>query len=217
MKKGAIFDMDGLMFDTERLYKESWMILAEEFGQVPNPEFPVAVAGTAGETMRNVIHRYYPGVDAEAFMEACYQRVAGITAVSIPEKRGLRKILEGLKARGLKLAVASSSPKETIEHNLNTAGVRDYFDAVVSSIHPDIKDGKPAPDVFLFAAKQLGIPPEDCYVLEDSLNGIRAGYAAGAVSIMIPDTMEPTAEIRRLCHVFPDLGAAMDAIEAGEL
>lgn len=217
MKKGAIFDMDGLMFDTERLYGESWMVMAEQFGQVPDPEFHKAAAGTAGETMRALIHRYYPDVDAQQLMDAVYHRVQALTAVEIPEKPGLRKILKGLKAHGLKLAVASSSPQATIERNLRTAGVMEYFDAVVSSIHPDIKDGKPSPDVFLFAARQIGIPPEDCYVFEDSLNGIRAGYAAGAVSVMIPDTMEPTEEIRRLCHVFPDLGAAMDAIEAGEL
>ena len=217
MKKCAIFDMDGLMFDTERLYQESWMVLAGEFGQTPNPEFPSAVAGTAGEGMRRVIHKYYPSVDAETFIAACMKRVADIVAVDVPEKPGLRALLKVLKGQGVKLAVASSSPEGTIEGNLRSAGLRDCFDAVVSSTHPAVKDGKPAPDVFLFAAQCIDVAPEECYILEDSINGIRAARAAGGTAIMVPDTMEPTEEIRRICTVFPDLGAVAEAIAAGEL
>lgn len=217
MKKGAIFDMDGLMFDTERLYRESWMVLAEEFGQHPNPDFPAAVAGTAGEGMRRVIQRYYPSVDAQAFIAACMKRVADLVAVRVPEKPGLRELIKVLKDRGMKLAVASSSPEGTIEGNLHTAGLTECFDAVVSSTHPAVKDGKPAPDVFLFAAQCIGVPPEECFILEDSLNGIRAAHAAGGTAIMVPDTMEPTAEICAICRVYHDLGAVAKAIESGEL
>ena len=217
MKQAAIFDMDGLMFDTERLYQESWMALAAEFGQIPNPEFPSAVAGTAGETMRRTIRTYYPELDPETFIEACFQRVRDITRTHLPEKPGLRQLLELLRSKGVRMAVASSSEADIISRNLATAGVRDYFEAVVSSTNPAVKDGKPAPDVFLYAAKKLGVDPRDCWVLEDSLNGIRAAYSAGASAIMVPDTMEPTEEIRALCRVFPDLGAVAQAMEAGEV
>jgi HAD superfamily hydrolase (TIGR01509 family) len=217
VKKAAIFDMDGLMFDTERLYRESWMVLAEEFGQTPDPAFPAAIAGTAGEGMRKVIRSHYPNLDPEAFIKACFDRVRGITKTCLPEKPGLRQILELLKNSGVKMAVASSSEEDIIRRNLHTAGVEDYFDAVVSSTNPAVKDGKPAPDVFLYAAQKLGVDPRDCWVLEDSLNGIRAAYAAGGTAIMVPDTMEPTEEIRRICTVFPDLGAVAEAIAAGEL
>jgi HAD superfamily hydrolase (TIGR01509 family) len=209
--------MDGLMFDTERLYRESWMVLAEEFGQTPNPDFPAAVAGSAGDIMRGIIRRYYPDIDADGYMNACIKRVADIVAVSVPEKPGLRKLLKLLRNRGVKLAVASSSPEATIEGNLRTAGLRECFDAVVSSSHPAVKNSKPAPDVFLYAAQCIGIAPEDCYVFEDSLNGIRAGHAAGAAAIMVPDTMEPTEEIRQICSVYPDLGAVASEIEEGKL
>lgn len=217
VKKAAIFDMDGLMFDTERIYQESWMALAAEFGQVPDPKFPTAVAGTAGEGMRRVIREHYPDLDPEAFIAACFQRVREITKTHLPEKPGLRLLLELLKARGVRMAVASSSQEDIILRNLRTAGVEKYFEVVVSSTDPAVKDGKPAPDVFLYAAKRLGVPTEDCWVLEDSLNGIRAAHAAGAAGIMVPDTMEPTEEIRAICRVFPDLGAVAQAVEAGEI
>lgn len=217
MKQAAIFDMDGLMFDTERLYQESWTALAAEFGQTPNPAFPTAVAGTAGEGMRKVIRSYYPAVDPEAFISACFQRVRDITKTHLPEKPGLRTLLDLLRAKGVRMAVASSSEEDIIRRNLTTAGVTDYFDVVVSSTDPAVKDGKPAPDVFLYAAARLGVDPRDCWVLEDSLNGIRAAYAAGAAALMVPDTMEPTPEIRQLCRVFPDLNAVAAALEADAL
>lgn len=217
MKQAAIFDMDGLMFDTERLYQESWMALAAEFGQVPDPAFPTAVAGTAGEGMRKVIRSYYPAVDPEAFISACFQRVRDITKTHLPEKPGLRTLLDLLRAKGVRMAVASSSEEDIIRRNLTTAGVTDYFDVVVSSTDPAVKDGKPAPDVFLYAAARLGVDPRDCWVLEDSLNGIRAAHAAGAAALMVPDTMEPTPEIRQICRVFPDLNAVAAALEADAL
>ena len=213
MKKAAIFDMDGLMFDTERLYQESWMALAAEFGQTPNPAFPTAVAGTAGEGMRRVVNTYYPAVDPEAFIAACFERVRSITKTHLPEKPGLRPLLELFRERGVRMAVASSSEEDIIRRNLATAGVTGYFEVVVSSTDPAVKDGKPAPDVFLYAARKLGVDPRDCWVLEDSLNGIRAAYAAGAEAIMVPDTMEPTEEIRGMCRVFPDLGAVCENLK----
>ena len=217
MKQAAIFDMDGLMFDTERLYQESWMALAAQFGQTPNPAFPTAVAGTAGEGMRKVIRTYYPALDPEAFISACFQRVRDITKTHLPEKPGLRTLLDLLRAKSVRMAVASSSEEDIIRRNLTTAGVTDYFDVVVSSTDPAVKDGKPAPDVFLYAAARLGVAPRDCWVLEDSLNGIRAAHAAGAAALMVPDTMEPTPEIRQICRVFPDLNAVAAALEADAL
>lgn len=214
MKQGAIFDMDGLLFDTERLYRDSWIFLAESFGQVPNPAFPKAVSGSSGAHMREIIHEYYPEVDAFAFQAQCYQRVAEQLEVAVPEKPGLHEILEGLHARGVKIAVASSSSVEGIEHNLRMAGIRDYFDAVVSA--SQVKNGKPAPDIFLYAAQQLGLKPEDCYVFEDSMNGIRAGAAAGCTTVMVPDLTAPTEDIRSICDaICSSLKEALDGITAG--
>lgn len=216
MKKGAIFDMDGLLFDTERLYEESWVILAEEFGQTPDPAFPKAVAGSSGAHMREIIHAHYPQVDAFAFQESCYQRVANLLEISVPEKPGLHEILDYFHRNGVKMAVASSSGIESIEHNLEVAGIRHYFDAVVSA--GQVEHGKPAPDIFLYAAQCVGVHAHECYVFEDSLNGIRAGAAAGCTTVMIPDRTQPTDDIRAICDgIYVTLTEAMEQIKAGAL
>ena len=213
MKKGAIFDMDGLMFDTERVYQQTWTELAVEMGETPNPVFPHAVAGTLGERMYEVIRTYYPSIDPVAMWDACKTRVAAKVAQKVPEKPGLRVILPGLQAAGVKIAVASSSPPETIRQNLERTGLEGYFDAVVSSVH--VGRGKPFPDVFLLAAKALGLDPSECWVLEDSPNGIRAGHAAGCTTILVPDVIVPGEEVLALCDwVCSDLGLVWARMQA---
>ena len=114
------------------------------------------------------------------------------------------------------MAVASSAPVEVIEKNLSRANLRGYFKALVGGDR--VKNGKPAPDIFLLAAKELNLAPSDCYIFEDSLNGIRSGATAGGKAIMIPDTVQPTDEIKKLCAaIFPNLNEARQAIMEGRL
>lgn len=216
MKKGAIFDMDGLLFDTERLYRDSWVILAKEFGQVPDPAFPSAVCGSSGDLMLEFIRKYYPEIDAVAFREACIDRVHKCLKESVPEKPGIREILSYLKENGVKIAVASSSAMETIKSNLERTGILAYFDVMISG--QNIKRGKPYPDIFELAAEKLGLKPEDCYVFEDGSNGIHAGAAAGCATVMIPDLTEPNEELRNLTTgVYDSLLEAKEAIKRGEI
>ena len=216
MKKGAIFDMDGLLFDTERLYKESWEIMADRFGQVRDPDFPAAVAGTSGAGMVAVIRRHYPEVDPQAFIAGCLGLAAERIQVELPEKPWVREILTFFREHGVPMAVASSSARELVESNLRKAGIRAFFDAVVSG--GEAARSKPEPDIFLLAAERIGVRPEDCYVFEDGINGARAGVAAGCATVMIPDLMRPTEDLLRNCAgIYPDLLAARDAIAAGEL
>lgn len=212
MKKGAIFDMDGLLLDTERLYQESWVEMAKQFGQTPDPAFPPAVSGTSGEGMREVIRRYYPAVDAHAFQAGCMARVDGILdRQGPPVKPGARELLEYLRARGVKIAVASSSGRERISANLRAAGLERFFDAVVSG--QQVERGKPEPDIFLLAAREIGCPPEDCYVFEDSINGVRAGMAAGCVTVMVPDLVPPPEglAVSGVCSSLLDAKALMES------
>ncbi len=188
--KGAIFDMDGLLLDTERLYQESWVEMAKQFGQTPNPVFPSAVSGTNGEGMRQVIRQYYPEVNAFDFQAGCIARVEGILdEQGPPVKPGAQEILAFFRAQGVKTAVASSTNKERILRNLRQTGLDIFFDAVVSG--EEAAHGKPEPDVFLLAAEQIGCAPEECYVFEDSVNGVWAGMAAGCVTVMVPDLVPP--------------------------
>ena len=113
----------------------------------------------------------------------------------VPVKKGAEEILRAFRENGYKLAVASSTDAKQIEHNQVLTGLRSYFDEIISG--QEVKNGKPHPDIFLLAAKRIGCRPEDCYVFEDSLNGVRAGYAAGCKTIMIPDLIAPTEDVRQ--------------------
>lgn len=216
MKKGAIFDMDGLLFDTEKIYQESWIVMAEEFGLVPHPDFPGAVCGTSGVIMEEVVRRYYPTVNEKEFIRRAFRRVEQQVEISVDEKPGVHEILEFFHGKGVKIAVASSSVELLIWKNLKRAGIETYFDTVVCGAQ--VKRGKPEPDIFLLAARKLGLKPEDCYVFEDGINGVRAGVSAGCVTVMIPDVIEPTDEIREMCAgVCGSLLEAAERIENGEL
>lgn len=216
MKQGAIFDMDGLLFDTERMYRDSCKQSAQQFGLVHNPDFPRAVCGSSGAHMREIILQYYPQVDAKAFADDCILRVERELETHVPEKTGVRDILQYFKQHGVRVAVASSSKRATVLHNLKQADILSYFDAVVSG--DQVTHGKPAPDIFLLAAQQIGCEPENCYVFEDGTNGIRAGAAAGCTTIMIPDLTPPNVQLEQLCAgIYPSLSDAMNAIAGNEI
>ena len=114
-------------------------------------------------------------------------------------KPGAGELLEYLSAQGVNIAVASSSGRARILSNLRATGLERFFDAVVSG--QQVERGKPEPDIFLLAAKEIGCPPEDCYVFEDSLNGVRAGMAAGCTTVMVPDLVPPLEDlaVSRVC------------------
>ena len=216
MKKGAIFDMDGLLTDTERFYSQSWHETARFFGQAWVEDFDKAVAGTNGETMLAIIHRHFPNVDAQAFMDFCIGNQKRLVQNNLREMPGAGDIARFFKERGVKMAVASSTPLETIRDNLGRLGLLELFDAVVSG--QEVPHGKPAPDIFLLAAERIGFAPEDCYVFEDGVNGCLAGIAAGCATVMIPDLFRPTEELRERCAgIFASLTEAREAIANGTL
>lgn len=212
---GAIFDMDGLLLDTEHFYWESAAHTVEKFGQEPDTGFFPALSGTCWADMPKVIRCFFPKVDAEVFRDAWAARARDLIERSDPElKPGVRNILSFLRSRGVRIAVASNGAVDLIERNLRRAGIREFFDVVASGT--EAARGKPAPDVFLLAAKRLGFAPEKCYVFEDSLSGVRAGMAARCVTVMVPDMIQPPEgfQVHRVCAT---LDEAKDLIEAGIL
>ena len=209
MKKGVIFDMDGLLFDTEAVWQRNWSRVAADMG-IDLPEaFRKEICGTSGEIMKRVIEKYYGVDDGTEIMQNVINGVHSDLKDNVPEKPGLHEILEHFRNKGMKLAVASSSSQAQIESNCRNAGILEYFDALVSGAQ--IGKSKPAPDIFLAAAEKIGIAPEDCYVFEDAFNGVQAGYAAGSAVIMIPDMTAPTDEIRAMTYaVYDSLLTAKD-------
>lgn len=216
MKKGAIFDQDGLMFDTETIFRKAWHMAAEEYHTEIKPGYFEAMCGSSGDYMLEIIGKYVEGVDPAEYRERAFAISYAIQDEYLPEKKGLKEILTYFKEHGVKMAVASSSRKERVMKNLRKSGVDSCFDAVISG--DEVKNGKPAPDIFLLAAEKLGLPAEDCYVFEDSHNGVRSGHAAGCCTVMIPDLIPPNEEIKSRCDACcSDFTEVIQLLKEGKL
>lgn len=217
MIESVIFDMDGLMFDTELVWAEQWAPALAAFGLQERAGLADAARGTTGEAACAAIRSVYGAeVPAEEIF-AEYRRLAALRFRDpVPKKPGLDELLAWLAGRRVPCAVASSSPEEVIRTNLRNAGLEGRFAHVVPG--SAVARSKPAPDVFLEAARRLGSDPARTLVLEDSHPGVRAGAAGGFVTVMVPDTMPATDEMRRLAaRVCRDLLEVRDLLEAGAL
>ena len=198
MIDGVIFDMDGTMFDTERMWATFWEPALAALGLPYREGLAEAARGTAGVTTRNVVRQFYgPDCDAEAIVDSLH-RVADEVFFSapVPKKPGLDALLAWLKARHIPMAVASSSREAMIRHNLDVWGLTQDFTAIVSGQH--VAHSKPDPEIFLLTAQKLDVEPSRCLVLEDSYNGVRAGAAGGFVTVMVPDLVPADDEMKRL-------------------
>ena len=210
--KGAIFDMDGLLFDTERLYQRIWHEIAQERGIELGSDFARTICGTSGARMLHIVEQYYHVSDGNEIARECLRRMGESLSAHVPMKTGVREILDFFQEKGFAIAVASSSSLQQITSNLENAGIRGYFSEIVSG--SEVKQGKPAPDIFLLAAERIGCRPEECFVFEDSENGIKAGHAAGCMTVMVPDLVEASSVILPYCTmVCSDLIQAAKEIE----
>jgi HAD superfamily hydrolase (TIGR01509 family) len=214
MKKGAVFDMDGLLIDSEAVYQKMWKRIAAERGIDLDPAFGIRISGSSRPQADGLIEQYYHVTDGDEIYQECVRRVADELSEHAAAKPGAYELAAYLKKKGVKAAVASSTKRRLVERNLEKLGLRPYFDAVVGG--EDVRMGKPHPDIFLKAAGMLGLSGKDCYVLEDAYNGVRAGHAAGSFTIMVPDQVQPDEEIRGLadavCH---DLYEVKEKMEEG--
>lgn len=197
MIQAVIFDMDGLMFDTERLWAPLWAPACRQLGlSEPTQAFLEGARGLAGTNMLDHIAAYWPGADPQQLLEAVWAIGTDLLARGVPVKRGLFELLDYLRDRGIPHIVASSSVRKMVLQNLHTTNAERYFTQQVCG--DDVTTSKPDPEMFLKAAARLGLPPADCLVLEDSFNGVRASRAAGCVTVMVPDMLQPTDEIKAL-------------------
>ena len=207
MKRFAvIFDMDGVIFDTERLSQICWGEAAPRFGITDIDQTLPECTGVTETVVRGIFRRRY-GEDFpyDAFRAEC-ARVMWEKCPDgvLPMKDGARELLEQLRGLRVPVALATSTRRALVEEELAAAGIDSLFDYILCG--DMVRVSKPAPDIFLQAAAGLNALPEECLVIEDSHNGIRAARAAGMFPVMVPDCMPVTDEMRALSgRILPTL------------
>ena len=194
----VVFDMDGLLVDTETLFRDVLMEVSRRRGvHLPVDVFLRMVGLQAAGSRQVAMDHFGEDFDYDAWNEEAWDLARARQEVGVAVKEGVLELLDFLEARNIPRAVATSSGHATVERQLGPNGLLPRFQTVVAA--GDYDRGKPNPDPFLTAARRLGVDPLDCLALEDSHNGVRAAHAAGMMTIMVPDLLEATHEMRRLC------------------
>ncbi len=202
----VVFDMDGVIFDSERAVMNCWIELAKKYDIKDIEEPYLACTGTTDAKTREIMLNAY-GEDfpydeyaKEAYM-MYHERYDG---GRLPMKPGVKEILTFLKDNGKKIALASSTRRQTVVNQLRDAGILDYFDVIVTG--DMVSRSKPEPDIFLLACEKIKVEPESAYAIEDSYNGIRAAHAGNLRPIMVPDLLPSNEEMEGLAEkVLPNL------------
>ncbi len=196
----VIFDMDGLMFDTESMYLNFAPDVCESLGFPVTREILKKTIGTnhqwAQEILKAEGYENFPFAELWKILDKKYDEYYNENGV--PIKNGLFELLEHLKGKSMKMAVATSSRRVKAEYLLKISGVDKYFDSIMCG--DEIINGKPDPEIFLKTADVFGVKYENCVVLEDSINGIKAAKSANMIPVMIPDMIEPTEEISEMIY-----------------
>jgi beta-phosphoglucomutase-like phosphatase (HAD superfamily) len=190
--------MDGLLVDTEAVVAEAMVACAEAMGASLPPDVYHRMIGLPRAASDDVaIAHFGRSFDYEGFCSEVDERVLAACEVGVALKAGVTEILDLLQQLEVPRAIATSSSHEAVRRTLGPSGILPRFQAIVAA--GDYARGKPAPDPFLTAAERLGAAPEDCLALEDSHNGVRAAHAAGMMTVMVPDLLAPTDEMRAKC------------------
>lgn len=204
----VLFDMDGLLLDSEKPVRACTLAAALEIGQPISEEGFAAMIGQPGAATRALLLEHFGAPERlEIFFTNYRARMAVELEKGLPLMQGVHEILDHLETLNLPSAVCTSTNSARARHHLERVGIWHRFQALVGG--DEVARGKPAPDPYLETARRLAVDPAACVVLEDSHNGIRAAHAAGTMAVMVPDLLPCTEEIRALCHhVVADLHQA---------
>lgn len=217
MTKGVILDMDGLMLDTEKLLAKYWIQAAREAGFPMKPEHVLGIRSLAAEYAEPALRGIFgEGFDYAAIRARRRQLTAAhLQKFGIEKKPGLDELLGYLKKSGRKIAAATATDRERTTLYLEKVNVLPYFDVLVCG--DMVTRGKPDPEIYQKACRELGLLPEECMALEDSPNGIRSAWAAGCRAVMVPDLSEPEEDVKKLLYAcVPDLSGVTEMLKGEE-
>ncbi len=198
LPEAVIFDMDGLMIDSERVSIACWSEAARE-QQLPfADDFWLGLVGLGDRDCEQLLLQHVTADQVGALYARCHDLYEARTQQGLPLRPGIMELLQLLQAHGIPRAVATSTRQPRANRKLAAAGLLPYFDHVVTS--DQVAHPKPAPDIYLLAAHKLGKDPARCLALEDSPAGTRAALAAGMTAIQVPDLVHPDEALRALGH-----------------
>ena len=203
--KAAIFDMDGLILDSERTVLKCWEAVGQKYGFPDIETYGISVIGKNKTATIEEFERVYgePGDRYEKEMRKVY------LSMEVPLKPHTIELLSAMKSAGMKIAIASSSTREEVTTQHTKLGAFQFFDAAVCG--DQVTKSKPDPEIFLLACDALGVKPEESLGLEDSFNGVRACKASGLFTIMVPDIIQPDDEMKGLADIIlPSLKDVQD-------
>lgn len=218
MIRAVVFDMDGVIFDSERLYRKHWMITGREYG-IPEEKMNHLcnlIAGATREHNEKLMKSHFgESFDYDMFREKTMTRMdEEIRQNGVELKPGVQELFQYLKENKYKIALATSTVQERASRNLKNAGILEVFDQIVYG--ENVPNGKPAPDIYLKACEKLGVKPSDAIGIEDSMNGVKSSAAAGLYTVMVVDLIEPTQEIRHLANqIYNSLFDVIDLLKKG--
>lgn len=212
MIKAVIFDMDGILIDTEKWLNVYWQQAAKEAGFEVTREDGLAIRSLAGKYAGPYLRGIFgDSFDYEAIRERRKELMREhIAKYGIEKKPGVDDILSYLAEKNMKRAVATATDPERTKQYLTQIGIYDKFDKIVSAT--TVENGKPQPDVYLYACEQIGEKPEDCIAVEDSPNGILSAYRAGLSVVMVPDLTEPDEETAKMLYARIDTVSGLKGI-----
>lgn len=209
----VVFDMDGTLLNTEVVHRVTMRAAADALGHdLTDVVFQQLVGVHRAVNTQTLLAHFGNDFPIEKFYRDADARFEEMWRQGVPFRRGARELLEGLRAAGLPLAVATSTASPFAQERLERSGILPLFETVVT--HSDVTRPKPHAEPYLLAAERLGVDPRDCVAVEDSPNGLRAAAAAGMMALLVPDLIPPTEETAALAMlVLPDLAAVGALIE----